>query len=98
MALYEIALAAIEVQSGDTQVVDRRITDLRDNETYCGHLRARVEWMIDDHLDSESELPVMNKVITHEVNSLVDNVNVKVDSFDAGTGTLYLVGIDHSND
>ena len=93
--IHELVLALVYVPAGTTTIVAENITDVRENEWYCGWVHSRVDTPVLKMYSSEYVAPVNNTtVIPIEVATFapsVDIANVYVNGFHMSQGSDYTI-------
>lgn len=93
--IYELALALVYVPAGATEIVTENITDVRENDWYCGYVHSLVDTPILKMLTGTYRAP-SNDTSVVPINIAgyepgIDIVNVYVNGFHRAQGTDFAI-------
>lgn len=93
--VYDLVLALVYVPAGATEITDENITDVRDNEYYCGYVRSLVDTPVLNTFYARYEAPAdfttSAPISIVGYNPGADILNVYINGFRVAPGDDYTV-------
>lgn len=94
-ALYDLVLALVYVPAGATSIVEANLTDVRDNDWYCGYVQSLVDTPVLKTFHSRYTAPANDTTVAPigvaGFNAGADLLNVYVNGFRLAPGLEYTV-------